>query len=53
MARTPVARLPRLFRTRSWVPRILSINADITGDNPRSLIYLENVCCVYEQESLR
>ena len=48
MVRTPVARLPRLFRTRSEVPRIFSINADITGDNPRDLIYLEKVCCVYE-----
>ena len=47
MVRTPVARLPRLFRTRSEVPRIFSINADITGDNPRDLIYLEKyVVCM-------
>ena len=54
MVRKPVARLPRLFRTRSQVPKIFFINADITGDHPRSyLIYFEKVCCVYSSESPR
>ena len=31
VARTPMARLPRLFRTRSWVPNIKNtIAADMT-----------------------
>ena len=48
--------LPRLFRTRSCVPRMFFYkcryyNIHVLGINRDPLFYLENVCCVYSVSS--
>ena len=56
MARTPMARLPRLFRTRSWVSREKSRSCRhyYICDNLVWFSFLLNMaCCVYSLESPR
>ena len=51
MARTLMARLPRLFRTRSWVPWENPIPADLGYIRLFFFFILKMVYCVYSLES--
>ena len=56
MARTPLALLPRLFWTRSWVPTKNLIASDIFKFRiirEIFVFYIDNSCCVYTFESPR